>query len=367
MKLGAAGLTDILAAMDDADDTAANWLRLAVDAVAEGEIAAGRNLPADALESHVKDAKRGGASRRLAYEWLVKADPAAPERIIPGLLDDPAPEMRRDAVALAIKDAEAVLAKGDKPAAAAAFARVLHHARDTDQVRAVIGKLGGLGLRIDNAAQFGLLRKWMLLGPFDGPGSSGYNLTFAPEEKIDPGFAAPGKNATPLKWTEFSSADADAVVDLNKARQAQGRGRLRAGVRGIARRVRGGDPPGHAQRRKGLPQRRAGVRVRGVSPRQRPHRPVRLQSDAEGRPQRHLGEGVPERADRRLAQDWKFQLRVCDSLGAPVPLTPHVEKKQIAVPSRLRLSATADRSAFALSRKRLNSLTPDPRPIWTDP
>src|SRR5262245_5643438 len=47
---GPAALPAILTALDDADPTAANWLRTAVDAIAERELAAGRTLPADKLE-----------------------------------------------------------------------------------------------------------------------------------------------------------------------------------------------------------------------------------------------------------------------------------------------------------------------------
>ncbi len=38
-------------------------------------------------------------SRRLAFEWLTKIDPAAPGRLIPGFLNDPSLELRREAVA----------------------------------------------------------------------------------------------------------------------------------------------------------------------------------------------------------------------------------------------------------------------------
>ena len=50
-RQGAEELPTILAALDDADATAANWLRSAVDAIAERELTAGRSLPAAKLES----------------------------------------------------------------------------------------------------------------------------------------------------------------------------------------------------------------------------------------------------------------------------------------------------------------------------
>src|SRR5262245_40036259 len=57
VRAGPEALPAILAAMDDADDTAANWLRAAVDSIAEREVAAGRPLPADRLEAFVKETR----------------------------------------------------------------------------------------------------------------------------------------------------------------------------------------------------------------------------------------------------------------------------------------------------------------------
>src|SRR5947209_3420740 len=54
-RQGPDALPAILAAMDDADPTAANWLRTAVDGIAEHALASGRPLPAARLEAFVKD------------------------------------------------------------------------------------------------------------------------------------------------------------------------------------------------------------------------------------------------------------------------------------------------------------------------
>src|SRR5262245_4940134 len=49
-KQGPAAIMPLLAAMDDADVVASNWLRSAVDGIAEREVAAGRALPKAELE-----------------------------------------------------------------------------------------------------------------------------------------------------------------------------------------------------------------------------------------------------------------------------------------------------------------------------
>src|SRR6516162_8931281 len=89
VKLGPAALMDTLQALDDADPVAANWLRNAVDTIAGRELAAKRPLPADKLEAFIKNTKHVGSARRLAYEWLVKIDPKASERLLAGMLNDP--------------------------------------------------------------------------------------------------------------------------------------------------------------------------------------------------------------------------------------------------------------------------------------
>ena len=85
-------LPTLLAALDDAGPLAANYLRAAVDAVAERTLAAGHKLPHDQLQQFVLDKTHGPRSRRLAFEWLTKIDPAAPDRLIPGFLNDPSLE-----------------------------------------------------------------------------------------------------------------------------------------------------------------------------------------------------------------------------------------------------------------------------------
>ena len=51
------------------------------------------------LDEFVRDTRHDPRGRRLAYELIAKVDPSAPDRIIPGMLDDPSVEFRRDAVA----------------------------------------------------------------------------------------------------------------------------------------------------------------------------------------------------------------------------------------------------------------------------
>jgi hypothetical protein len=220
VSVGGEALLPTLAGMDDASVRAANWLRSAADALAEKETAAGRKLPADQLEALVKDRKHNPAGRRLAYELLVKADPKAPERLLPSMLDDPSVELRRDAVAVALTNAE----KLDGDAAKAEYSKLFAAVRDEDQAKNIATALEKLGGKIDLAAQFGIITQWQLAGPFDGPNASGFKTPYPPETKVDLRATYKGKDGVEVKWkphtVEIMPKDYDlpavGQVDLTK-------------------------------------------------------------------------------------------------------------------------------------------------------
>ena len=221
VALGGDALLPTLAAMDDATPPAANWLRSAVTALAEKEMAAGKKLPADQLEAFVKDRKHNPAARRVAYELLVQADPKGPERLLPGMLDDPSIELRRDAVGRAMRLAERL--EGEK--AKAEYAKLFAAVRDEEQAKKIAKALETNGGKADLVAQFGIVTKWVVAGPFDGPKASGFKTPYPPEAKIDLAAAYKGKGEAEVKWKPHAveidpkSYDLDAVgeVDLNKA------------------------------------------------------------------------------------------------------------------------------------------------------
>src|SRR5437870_5163929 len=82
-----------------------------------------------------------GAARRLAYESLLRVDKTAEQRLIPGMLNDPGAELRRDAVALVLQQADKAFTAKDKPGATAAYRKALAAARDRDQVERIAKRL----------------------------------------------------------------------------------------------------------------------------------------------------------------------------------------------------------------------------------
>ncbi len=211
---GGSELTTILGAMDGANDYALNWLQAAVETVVQRESAAGRKLPVSELEAFIRDTGHHPRARRAAYELIVQAEPERARKLVPGFVNDPANELRRDAVQL-LMDAAANHVASDKPAAVASYRQALLAAREADQIEAIAKTLGDLGEKVDLAQTFGWVTKWKLIGPFDNTGNVGFGKAFPPEQQIDPAAEYDGKNGR-VKWVGFESKDDYGIVDFNK-------------------------------------------------------------------------------------------------------------------------------------------------------
>jgi hypothetical protein len=211
---GGAELTLILGAMDGANDYALNWLQTAVETVAQRESAAGRKLPVPELEAFLRDTRHHPRARRAAYELILQAEPERARKLVPGFVNDPANELRRDAVQQ-LMDAATNHVASDKPAAVAGYRQALLAAREADQIEAIAKTLGDLGEKVDLAQTFGWVTKWKLIGPFDNTGNTGFGKAFPPEQQIDPAAEYEGKNGR-VKWTAFESKDDYGIVDFNK-------------------------------------------------------------------------------------------------------------------------------------------------------
>ena len=216
VKADVTALPKILVAIDKADTIAANWLGAAVEVIAERSLAAGQKLPTQQLEELVLDRAHHPQARRLAYEWLARVDKTAPERLIPGMLDDPSVEFRRDAVARLIARGGQQLEASDKAAALSTFARAMSAARDQDQVKVLVKQLAKLGQKVDLPRHFGFLMTWKLIGPFDNTNKGGFDVAYPPEREIDLAARYTGK-VDEVHWFEHITSDNYGKVDLNKA------------------------------------------------------------------------------------------------------------------------------------------------------
>ncbi|MFO0870749.1 MAG: hypothetical protein U0935_17610 [Pirellulales bacterium] len=209
----AAELPTILAAMDGADPLVTNWLRGVTETIAQRELDGGGQLPVAALEQFLSQTTHAPRARRLAYELIARVDTGAEQRLIPGLLNDPSLELRRDAVTLALSRAQA--AGADKAAAARLYREAFRSARDLDQIKLAAAKLKELGEAVDLPEHFGFVMKWQVIGPFENAGGGGFEVAYPPEREVSLAAEYDGKKGK-VKWAELSTSDEYGVLDLNK-------------------------------------------------------------------------------------------------------------------------------------------------------
>jgi hypothetical protein len=263
----------------------------------------------------------GVLEERLAYELLTQVDPTAPGRLLPGMLHDPGAELRRDAVAAVLDRAQALLDKGDRSAAADAYREALSGACEKDQVDLIVQKLKPLGVEVDPARHLGFVRRWLLAAPFDNTGGAGFDRAYPPEEKADPSATYRGKGDARVSWVEHATDDPYGIVDLNKALGHH------KGAVAYALAVIDSPAARPVQVRAGCV---TGLKVflngKEVFAREEYHHGMAMdQYTAAGtlRTGRNelLLKVTQNEQTEDWAQQWQFQVRLCDQAGAAVPFT----------------------------------------------
>ena len=207
-----AQLMQILTAMDGANLYAENWLRGAAEAVAQGAVDGGQKLPVAELEKFLAETRHSPRGRRLAFELIASIDPSAESRLIPGLLDDPSLELRRDAVAQLLAQADKEKST-DKEAALPKYRRAFESSRDLDQIKTAAAKLKEYGEIADIAGHMGFVMRWKLIGPFDNVDDIGWETAYQPENTIDLNAKIAGQKGN-VAWTSHTSIDPYGSVDI---------------------------------------------------------------------------------------------------------------------------------------------------------
>ncbi|AMV29635.1 hypothetical protein VT84_34895 [Gemmata sp. SH-PL17] len=317
---GGAALLPALEAFDDNNPTAANWLRTAVDAIAEGEKAANRPLPADKLEAFVKDTKNAANARLVAYELLVGQDAAAKERLLPGFLDDKSPDLRRDAIGHQLDTLE----KSTRANVRTDLEKLFTFTRDQDQVESLAKKIEEKGGKVSVSEHFGFVTHAALIGPFDSTAGKGFDTMYPPESAKDTEGKFKGKEDKELKWGAFTTTDKSGTFNLNKMLAAHKDAVIYA--RAIV--VAGAETP--AEIRVTSP---TAVQIflngKKLFAREEYHHGAPFDANI-GKATLQKGENVillkvcqnNQRED--WAQVWQFQMRVCDATGGPLPLEQKV-------------------------------------------
>lgn len=205
----------ILAAAKNANPLAANLLRSSVESIANRADESKAPLPAKQLETFLHDASRDARARRFAFELLTRADPAVETRLIPMFLHDSSPELRRDAVAYHLAEADRLKATGKNDEAKAAYEKALTGAIHDDQVRAIVEALKGYGEEIDLQRHFGFITAWKVIGPFDNRGMKGFEAVYPPEQQVDLDATYQGQLGE-VSWQPIATEDPYGVIDIAK-------------------------------------------------------------------------------------------------------------------------------------------------------
>ncbi|MFO0876884.1 MAG: hypothetical protein U0840_05880 [Gemmataceae bacterium] len=213
VKVGPKALPAILAAVPERDVVKANWLRAAFERIV-AEAAVGKQpLPVDDLLAFARDDRRTGRARRLALEAVEKVKPGTTARLLDGWLADP--EFSGDAVAVRTEKA-AALEKENKEGAIKLYREAFDASLDFQQSLALAFSLKALEVSVDPLPRLGVVRDWMVLGPFDDSDEKGYAKAYPPEKHIDL-MASYGGKSGKVAWKKFTSEAPDGRVDLGKA------------------------------------------------------------------------------------------------------------------------------------------------------
>ena len=210
---GADQILPMLKGMAGTNSISANWLRAAVNGAASR---AGEGIPIDDLKSFFADKSNDGKARLMAMQIICKADESFFDKTVASLTDDPAMPLREIGVQSLIDQANAIEDDDEKkrPFLDAAF----ENARDVEQVTAIGKALNAMGQEIDLAKHLGMLTKWKLLSGFDNKDMGGFDVEYGPEgSPLEIKESYDGAMDGTAKWVEGTATD-DSLgkVDLNK-------------------------------------------------------------------------------------------------------------------------------------------------------
>jgi hypothetical protein len=231
------------------------------------------------------------------------------------MLDDPALDLRREAVEKQL----AAVAAADETAQKAMHRQCLAAARDVDQIEQIAGWLSEHGEKVNLAEVLGFVQNWRVSEAFDNAKGVGFAKAYPPEA------ALPTRPET-VQWKAVASADKHGAVDLNAA-IATKKGVLAYAVADVVV-----PRSGPAEVRIGSPCAVA-VWVNG-----KPVMAHEIYHASEAIDQyvatAEFREGTntvmvkccQNEQTESWAGDWKFQLRICDSIGSPLATQPALEK-----------------------------------------
>ena len=214
----ASELVAVLDGFQDANKLATNWLRGAVDAIAQNAINESTSLPQNDLQEFVIEHDNAPLARLTAYEWLLRVNPELKESLLPHFVNDSSLELRRDAVASLLQKANSSANDSQPETIIDAYRTALNHARDLDQIDEATKQITDLGGKVDLPRHFGFLLDWHVIAPFDNANKKGFDVNYSPEQDanrlLDTDATHAGKLAN-LKWKSTASEERFGIINLN--------------------------------------------------------------------------------------------------------------------------------------------------------
>ena len=197
-------LTSTLTAMKGATPLGRNWLLGLANSIYRKT---GSNQTSE-LTQFLADQSQDGEARYTVFQWMTSNNAELRKSMLAKMKEDSSPELRFMAIDEAVKE------KLEVPQ----LVSLLDSARHPSQVISIVEKLKELGETIDQSAQLGFIAYWRLIGPFDNVGSASFDNVFPIEADLingTPKQEYQGKTET-VTWKEEITSAPDGTVNLAK-------------------------------------------------------------------------------------------------------------------------------------------------------
>jgi len=220
-KMNADAIPTVLAAMQEDRPVASNWLRGAVEAMADKARREGSPIAKDTLIAFIDDQQHSPKSRSVAYHLLKQQDESAAKKLIPSFENDASLELRLLAVEKLMEDAKQKVADEQNDEAIALYQKALTATRNAHQASVIADALKELDVEVDTTEHFGFLKSWHVIAAFEFSKGDGFDTIYPPEEEIDLEASYAGKLIdeipAPAKWQPLKLGAKEKRVDFNKA------------------------------------------------------------------------------------------------------------------------------------------------------
>lgn len=219
-QLDQSSVPSILAAIDEERPVSANWLRGAVEAIAQKAQQSGNPVTSETLVRFIESDKHSPKSRSVAFHLLKQQDPPTADSLVPSFTKDASLELRLLAVERLMNQASALAEKEQATDAIATYKAALDATRNAYQAQQIADALEKLNVEVDTTEHFGFVKSWHLIAPFEFAKGDGFDATYPPEQEIDLTARYPGKLVDevpgPAAWKKVDLGSGKKRVDFNK-------------------------------------------------------------------------------------------------------------------------------------------------------